>query len=143
MVNFSKVFVLLRGVAGSSKSTFAKYLAFLGDALNPIVITADDYFTNTEGIYKFNPQMLGVAHNLCRIKFEDAVTRQVPLIVLANTSTKISDFQPYIDKAQKNDYTIFSIVMERRFEGGDNGHAVPEEALQRQENGIKSSLKLR
>jgi uridine kinase len=144
MINYLKVCVILRGVSGSSKSTFANYLEFLGrENFDVTICSADDYFYEKYGEYKWNAAELGAAHNFCQTNFNNALSLNHNLVVVANTNTKESDFKYYLDKAQESGYTVFSLVVEKRFEGGDNGHNVPAETLSKMENNIKSSLKLR
>ena len=150
-MNLEKVVVLLRGVSGCGKSTVAKWLANLafevnvGDKANDsydYVCCADDYYIEKYGSYKWNPQEISHAHAYCREKFMRNIMADNGLIVVANTNTKESDFKYYIDKAKQNGYAIFSLVVENRH-GGTNEHNVPEVALDKQEQAIKNSLKLR
>jgi 2',3'-cyclic-nucleotide 3'-phosphodiesterase/NEDD4-binding protein 2 len=63
------------------------------------------------------------------------------LIIVANTSTKDSDFNFYIEEAKKRNIVVFSLVLENRH-GNKNIHNVPEHVLERQKENIKNSLKL-
>lgn len=141
-MNFNKVVIILRAVAGAGKSTVADYLS---KSINPkaIVCCADDHFTDKNGNYNFNPNELYLAHARCQDKFIAALQVDTNLVIVANTNVKPSQFDFYIDAAKEFGYTLFSLVVEKRFEGGDNGHNVPEKSLQLMENNIKISLKLR
>lgn len=130
--------ILLRAVSGAGKSTFANIIA-PGSA----ICCADDFFTDENGNYNFDPSKLGAAHKSCQEKFlklcDDPSTHT---IVVANTNTKESDFNFYLREGEKRNMMIFSLVLENRH-GGQNVHNVPEEVLSRQEQNIKNTLKLR
>lgn len=131
------VVVLLRGVSNSGKSSVAN---LFGE--NSVVCCADDYFTDKDGNYDFNPNLLGQAHTVCKFKFIDALHNpDIDTIVVSNTNTKPPDFQFYIDEAEKRGIMVFSLVVERRH-GGINNHNVPAHVLERQAENIKNSLKL-
>lgn len=133
----NKKVILLRSVSNAGKSTVATL--FGG---NSVVCCADDYFTDEEGNYDFNPNWLGQAHTACKFKFIDALHNpDIDTIVVANTNTKPSDFQFYIDEAENRGIMVFSLVVERRH-NGKNNHNVPTHVLERQAENIKNSLKL-
>ena len=130
--------IILRGASGSGKSSVAKL--FGPDA---IICTADDFFYDSEGNYNFNPDHLSIAHEQCFRKFLYALDNpDVDMIVIANTNTKISEFQKYIDEAEKCGCMVFSLVVERRH-NGINSHGVPEHVIDRNEKNIKNTLKLK
>lgn len=130
--------IILRGVSGSGKSTFANLIAY------PCCIcTADDYFTDKDGNYNFDATKLWDAHKACQAKFDDALKDPIITnIVIANTNTKASDYKYYVEKAEKAGLTISYVVLENRH-GNKDIHGVPEETLERQENAIRQNLKLR
>lgn len=130
---------LTRGVSGSGKNFFAESIKQLYP--NTIVCSADDYFTNKEGVYNFNPANLDEAHNVCRNKFEQALIENQKVIIVNNTNVNEKQFGFYIDKAEIYKYKVISLVLERRHEGW-NTHNVPPETLERQKNSIIESLKL-
>ena len=130
---------LTRGVSGSCKNLFSVSIKQLYP--NTIVCSADDYFTNKEGVYNFNPANLDEAHNVCRNKFEQALIENQKVIIVNNTNVNEKQFGFYIDKAEIYKYKVISLVLERRHEGW-NTHNVPPETLERQKNSIIESLKL-
>lgn len=128
--------IILRGVSSSGKSTVAKLFGY-----DPVICTADDFFYDGDD-YKFDPRFLGAAHEQCFQKFLFALDDdKIETIVVANTNTKESDFQEYIDEARKRDIMVFSLVVEKRH-SGQNDHDVPEKTIRKQEQRIKSNLKL-
>lgn len=134
----SKRVVLIRAVSGAGKSTFASYLA-----PDSCICCADDFFTDEVGNYNFDASKLGQAHKACQDKYLKLLDDPlVDDIIVSNTNTKESDYKFYLEEAEKRNIVVFSLVLENRH-GGSNIHGVPLEVLERQEQNIKNSLKLR
>ncbi|MEG1581928.1 MAG: hypothetical protein RR334_02065, partial [Clostridia bacterium] len=66
-----KKIIIIRGISGSGKTTFAIKLKslFAERGEDCEICEADDYFTGTDGQYNFNPNLLSQAHNACYSKF--------------------------------------------------------------------------
>jgi predicted kinase len=120
---YNRELIVLRGSAGSGKSTFA-------ELLGGVICCADDYFM-IDGEYKFDATKLRQAHDSCRHKFEHAVFTGAPRVVIANTNTQAWEFEPYKAFAESHGYRVFVIVVENRH-GGTNVHGVPDEILAKQ-----------
>lgn len=118
--------VILRGVPGCGKSTFAE---LIGRA----VCTADDYHTDSDGNYNWKPENIGKAHDWCQRKCVRFMKCGVSPIIVANTSTTEKEFKPYYDFAKKHGYRVFSVIVENRHEG-INSHGVPIETLEKMKN---------
>lgn len=132
-----KRIIILRSASGAGKSTVANL--FGG---NSVVCCADDFFTDKDGNYNFDPDFLGNAHGMCKNKFLEALEdSMVDTIIVANTNTKPSDFQFYIDEAEKRGNMVFSLVVEKRH-NGENLHGVSSHVIERHAENIKNSLKL-
>lgn len=127
----SKDLIILRGISGSGKSTFAK---LLGKA----ICSADDYFVSINGEYLWKEEDLGKAHRWCTKKSEMFMERNISPIIISNTCVKARDLKPYTKLAEKYGYRVFSVIVENRH-NGINTHNVPEEVLnqQRQKFNIK------
>lgn len=121
-----KDLIILRGLPGSGKSTFADLLSG-GDS--SIVCCADDFFM-VDGEYKFDINMLGRAHKSCEKKCRGLMIHNEPRIIVANTGTTEKEINTYINMAEEYGYRVFSVVVENRHEGV-SVHGVPEETLQR------------
>ena len=133
-----KKLIIIRGVSGSGKSTVAKL--FGEDA---VICTADDFFYDSDGNYNFNANHLSIAHEQCFRKFLRALNNpDVDTIVIANTNTQQKEFQKYIDEAEKHGSMVFSLVVERRH-NGINSHGVPDYVIDRHEQNIINTLKLK
>jgi len=120
-----KTLIILRGIPGCGKSTFARMIADEPGC----ICTADDYFMKN-GQYLWEPSQLGAAHSACVAKCERLMQMQVANVILANTSTTQKEMNPYYEIAQKYDYKVFSLIVENRH-GGINEHNVPEASLQK------------
>jgi predicted kinase len=114
---------ILRGLPGSGKTTVAETLA---EGKYP-VCSADDYFMKS-GEYKFNPALLGRAHEACKNKVLVAMYDKVERIFVANTNTTASEMKPYYDMAKEYGYRVVSLIVENRHDG-INVHNVPDAAL--------------
>jgi predicted kinase len=117
-----KVLIIVRGIPGCGKSTFAKLLGGK-------VFTADDYFM-VDGVYSWNPEKIGAAHSWCQSECERYMKYELSPAIVANTSTTEKELKPYYDLAEKYGYKVFSVIVENRH-NGVNEHNVPEEALQK------------
>ena len=138
-----KVAIILRGVSGSGKSSFADFLGnYLWNSLTVCICSADDYHLDKNGVYRFDLSKMGEAHVWCREKFERCLSDNFDVVILSNTNTSEKEIQPYLDLAAKYNYKVISLVVENRH-GGKNIHNVPEETLQKQQQRLKSSIKLR
>ena len=133
----NKNVIVLRGVSGSGKSTFANLIA------EPKVICcADDFFMDSWGLYNFDVTKLGAAHKECQLKFEDALFNpHVENIVVANTNVKEADFKYYVKAAEEFGARVTVVVIEKRHDN-TNVHSVPQEVLDRQYESLKASTKL-
>jgi len=116
-----KVIVLIRGISGSGKSTFAQLLG------TKAICCADDYFIH-DGKYLWTAEKLGRAHDWCLNKCRRYMKAQAERIVIANTLTTEREMKPYVDLAIQFGYKKFSIIVENRHECV-NVHGVPEATL--------------
>jgi uridine kinase len=146
-LNNNKVCIILRGVSGSGKTTVSEYLSYLysrgiqTENKLCVVCSADEYFVNEHGEYKFDRQKIGHAHNYCKNKFENALNLNTELIIISNTNCSEKEIQPYIDRAREANYSIISLVIENRH-GNGNIHGVPADTLIGQEQRLRNSIKL-
>jgi predicted kinase len=131
-----KELIIVRGLPGSGKSTFAKLLG-------GIHIEADQYFMEGEH-YKFDATKLPLAHTYCKTQCEawmrtDGKQVNVNRIVVSNTFTQQWEMDPYIELANKYGYTIYTIILENRH-GGTNVHGVPDDKLEIMRNRFEIKL---
>lgn len=119
---------LIRGVSGAGKSTFANSL--YRSQLVAGVIEADDYFTNADGDYLFNPQNLGRAHHKCKTRTM-AFLLSNQSVAVSNTSVDRLDVETYQLIAKDCGANFVSIIVENRNDT-KSIHSVPEKTLERQ-----------
>ena len=132
------VLIILRGLPGSGKTSFAKYM------FSNNVFEADQYFVDSDGNYNFDATKLHAAHLDCQKRVEDLMkmsetTQYGSEIVVSNTSTTEKELKPYYDLAEKYDYKVVSLIVENRH-GSKNVHNVPDEKLEQMKN--RFSIKL-
>lgn len=115
--------ILVRGVPGSGKSTWAKW-SYTGT--NDTVVEADNYFIRPDGTYDFNPKMLSNAHEWC---FKQACISYVMYenVYVANTFTRIWEMQKYLDWARVRNIPIRVVRCTGNY---DNIHGVPKAKVQ-------------
>ena len=127
-----KNLILVRGVSGSGKSTFA-------ELVSNTVFSADQYFEDAQGNYNFDPNKLKDAHEQCQRNTEEAMSRGLSKICVANTFTQEWEMSAYFQLAKKYGYRIFSIIVENRA-GTKNVHDVPAESLAKQKSRFEVKL---
>jgi len=115
-----KVLIIVRGIPGSGKTSFA---SFLGRA----ICCADDYYIH-DGEYKWVAEDIGTAHAWCQRKCRRFMKKQIETVIVANTSTTEREMQPYMDLARQFGYMVYSIIVENRH-GNASVHSVPEATL--------------
>jgi predicted kinase len=121
--NYLKL-ILIRGISGSGKSTYAKKL--MKDDPSLAHYEADMYFYQN-GKYNFNPKELKDAHAWCKFKTENALQNGQSVIV-SNTFTQKWEIEPYIQLGKKYGAEI---VIKKATGNYQNVHGVPDEALER------------
>jgi predicted kinase len=114
-----KILYIVRGLSGSGKTTLAHQLS-------PVVYSADDWFTDADGDYFFNPAQLANAHAECFSDVEFDMEADVPKIAVANTFSQSWEAKPYLKLAKKYDYSPFVVECQNSFK---NVHEVPQERI--------------
>ena len=115
-----KILIIVRGIPGCGKSTFAKLLS-------EHICTADDFHMK-DGEYKWTAERVGLAHTWCQKKCEGFMKEGYTPVVVANTSTTKKELKPYYDLAIGYGYKVFSVIVENRL-NTVNVHNVPEETI--------------
>ena len=137
-----KILYIVRGLPGSSKSTFAKKVV----KSDFLVCEADKYFIDKEtGEYKFDGPKIKDAHKYCQDLVETYMKDSMVNdqwyreIAVSNTFTMEWEMNPYFKLAEKYGYTVFTIVVENRH-GGKNIHGVPDDKLEVMKNRFEFKL---
>ncbi len=124
--------VLVRGLPGSGKSTLASNFM---DGTDGVVVSADDWFVGSDGVYRFDPKGLPEAHGSCLKNSEAAILAGLNVIV-ANTFSCKWEMKPYFDMAGRRGARMRVIDL---YDAGltdekladRNTHGVPIEVIKR------------
>jgi len=132
--------VVMRGLPGSGKSTKAQALIDEVVAKDPgakvALCSADQFFTNlTTGEYKFDPKLLGRAHETCAHRAALSMEAGCVLVVIDNTNTTKWEYSRYLDMAKYYGYEV-EVCMVGNLTDLDlyaarNTHRVPLAAIQK------------
>ncbi|QGZ16112.1 DNA ligase [Vibrio phage vB_VchM_Kuja] len=107
------------------------------------IVAADDYFTDSEGNYQYDPKKTVLAHAWCQERCLALLQNpHLSGVVVHNTSTRESDVRVYQEYAERHGHMFISLVLENRH-GNTDVHNVPEEVLVRQEEQLRNSMQLR
>lgn len=115
------VLVIVRGLPGSGKSTIAKSMALYEH------YEADMFFTDSDGTYKYDRQLIGRAHEWCQRETFKALANG-KRVVVSNTFTRLSEMQPYLDMAKT--FGIEPVIIEAAG-NWQSVHNVPAESIDR------------
>jgi predicted kinase len=125
-----KTLILLRGLPGSGKSTFAKLICNQH-------VEADMFFIQ-DGEYKFDVSKLKQAHEWCQWKTEEWMKKRYNVVV-SNTFTMEWEMEVYFELAKQYGYQVHSLIVENRH-GGINEHGVPADKLEQMKNRFEIKL---
>jgi tRNA uridine 5-carbamoylmethylation protein Kti12 len=115
----------MRGVPGSGKSTAAKFLGNIyaeGRWVSPYVgvsesgeeivhIHSTDSYFMVDGVYKYNPALIGKNHSKNYKAFRDSVDLGIPLVIVDNTNTTRREWNKYQNYAEGAGYWVSFHVM--------------------------------
>lgn len=130
--------IILRGVSGTGKSTYCE--AYINEA---VVVSADHYFINAKGEYKFDPNHLGDAHGLCLRTYVDHLQHGDETIIVDNTNTSISEIAPYAALALAYGYEleIVTLLVDVEVAAARNVHNVPLETVRQQRRNLDNGTR--
>jgi predicted ABC-type ATPase len=101
--------IILSGVSGSGKSTWAKDKG--------VIFSADSFFMSFDGAYNFDPSKLQQAHEKCLRDFVEEARAMSPHdspppdcgdapIIVDNTNTTVEEIAPYYAVAKAYGYEV-------------------------------------
>lgn len=133
--------IIMRGVSGSGKSTFAEDLKekMEGDGIETVICSADSFrHTGPNGEYVFDASMNGAVHAMAQEKARKAISEGKAVIV-DNTNTLEWEMGKYIKMASEAGYEIFQCFSHGMLDSDEidlyterNTHNVPRASIVRQ-----------
>ena len=114
--------ILIRGLPGSGKSTFAK--SYFNSHIH---LEADMYFIQPDGSYDWVAEQLGKAHSWC-LETAKIMLNNGQDVVVSNTFTTLKELEPYINFAKSTDVPYGVFRMSTQY---DSIHGVPSEVIER------------
>jgi predicted kinase len=109
--------VVLRGISGSGKSTLAQELVQKTPA-SIAWVSADQYFTDEDGGYHFDPAKLGEAHGDCLRQFvrnlqvDATYGVKNSLVIVDNTNTTVAEAAPYMALAAAYGFNALLVTLD-------------------------------
>jgi predicted kinase len=127
--------IILQGVSGSGKSTYAKNLAEkLELGFFSKIVSADNHFTSN-GVYSFDPTKLTEADASCFRQFIHACSYDnANLVIVDNTNTTPTEIAPYVLGAHafRYDVKIVRLIGSLALFESRNTHKVPRNTIEKQ-----------
>ena len=125
--------IIMRGISGSGKSTEANRIAqeLSDQGKSAVIVSADDYFIDDDGEYKFDSRYLDKAHGMCMAQFMAMIT-EVDAVIVDNTNTQLWEISPYIlvaKSAHCYDIEIVRCECDPKVAAARNVHGVPEKGI--------------
>ena len=111
--------IIVRGIPGSGKSTFASSLGIPH-------YEADQYFIGDDGVYRFDMKRLGYAHRWCDEQVSITLAKGESVVV-SNTFTTPRELRSYFIIAKEHGIVPTVITMNGNF---GSIHGVPEDKMQ-------------
>jgi len=120
---------IYRGIPGSGKSTAVQ--RYIDESPDPTKVVSADHFFMKDGVYQFDPLLIGQAHAWCFRHYLELITNTIdhPFqnIVVDNTNISAYEMAPYIQAASAYNIACEIITVYCPLEKalGRNVHGVP------------------
>lgn len=101
---------IMRGISGSGKSHTARLIKeawdntldlmnSLDETTECVIVSADDYFIGSDGVYRFDASKLKKAHEWARAFFLKCLIHPRAAIIVDNTNTRRWEYNDYVGDA--------------------------------------------
>ena len=138
-ISQNRIVFLMRGLPGSGKSFLMNAIIEVYNASKPVICSADQYFYDENGIYRWDALRLKDAHEFCQTTFKNALKEGKKMVIVDNTNVTAWEMRQYFIPASKASYTYRVIVVEPktpwRFDPVQlslkNSHDVSSEVLEK------------
>jgi tRNA uridine 5-carbamoylmethylation protein Kti12 len=106
-VGFRSQVVILRGVIGSGKTTFASFLEMYARSrrYSAIICSADRYFQGPGGFH-YDASRLREAHDYCHECFRAAIDGLVNFVIVDNTNIRPDEYEWYVRAAEDGNHRV-------------------------------------
>ncbi len=137
----AKIYIM-RGLPGAGKSTWARE-----NHPDAHICSADSYFVDNDGIYRFNGSLISEAHASCLRGFAEtlvSIKRDMEscpeVIIVDNTGIRAWEISPYYNLAEAygHNVTIVHISCDTETAHSRNIHGVPLERVEKMSDGLSS-----
>tara|TARA_B100000085_G_scaffold276113_1_gene294820 strand:- start:471 stop:944 length:474 start_codon:yes stop_codon:yes gene_type:complete len=120
----TKTAVIIKGLSGSGKSSFAQAIAAEhAQAGCSVAIHETDNFFIQDGVYTFDPSKIREFHAQNLANFTDSIISGVHLVICPNTNNQLWEFVGYLDVAIEHGYAT---VVYDLFDAGLTEHELCE-----------------
>lgn len=115
--------IIVRGLPGSGKSTFAKKYFSYPDFLH---YEADQFFTAPDGTYHYNKAEINKAHEWCYAQVFNTLINGRFNVCVSNTFTRLEFIKRYLDIRKQEDCNDISAEIHEMLGTYGSIHNVPE-----------------
>ena len=108
-----KILVILRGLPGSGKTSFAKELTedLKKKGISTTTSSTDDYWYDDEGNYLFDPYFLRDAHEWNQNRVRQDLKANVSVVIVDNCNMAREHIAPYTSLAKEFGYEVMEIIV--------------------------------
>ncbi|MCD4776009.1 MAG: ATP-binding protein [Candidatus Aegiribacteria sp.] len=135
----AKIYIM-RGLPGAGKSTWAQE-----NHPGAHVCSADSFFVDDDGVYRFDGTLISEAHASCLRQFakilasmEESVENSPEVVVVDNTAIRAWEISPYYNlaRAYGHDVRIVHVKCDTETAHSRNIHGVPLERVEKMNDGL-------
>lgn len=134
------VMFIMRGLPGSGKSTITEGIQSLFNRHDVVICSADDFRTDSDGNYVFDPDQLESTHRQCKQKAQLSCQQNQNVVIIDNTNIQSFEYEPYLKIAKRFGYPVIFLSMK----AGDanvlskrNRHYVPLNKIKQMQSNYK------